>query len=144
MNSLSLKNKQNVHVEEKLVSLEKHAPQADVLARGVGHNVLPLVIAKIATMDMVLDQHHLQQGGGRTMIPKDSQSVMKHVGESILQGHLTMFERILLNTMISYFILHGFGITEDNLLSVYNKIAHRTDVVKGIECDAPITNRRYS
>ena len=47
---------------------------------------------------------------------------MKYVGESILQGHLTMFERILLNTTISYFILHGFGITEDNLLSVYNKV----------------------
>ena len=77
MNRLSLKNKQSIHVEEKLVSMEKHPPQADVLARVVGHNVLPFVVAKIliATMDMVLDQHHLQQEGGRPMIPKDSHCV---------------------------------------------------------------------
>lgn len=58
---------------------------------------------------------------------------MKSVGESILQGGLTMFERIVLNTMISYFILHGFEVTEDNMLSVYNKVsskAHSTEFVE--------------
>ena len=48
-------------------------------------------------------------------------SFMRKAGESILQGHLTLLEVMVLKAL-TVFIVHGLTITADNLLSAYKQV----------------------
>ncbi len=58
---------------------------------------------------------------------------MQKVGETSLQGHLTLLEVMVLKAIIMHFIVHGFAITIDNLITAYKQtvqVAHLAELVE--------------
>ena len=61
-----------------------------------------------------------------------TETFLKEKGEDINKGHLTMFEDLLLKSIIVYFILHGLCITAGHVFNVYQGIFHACQLCESI------------